>query len=130
MQTLFLAAACWLFWIIYAIVTLKVDRDAGSILWPLVKVAVAAGVAWTLSSVLMRAPGDAPADAEGSGWRPLPLAIRGVLAVALLVVGVGLVAFSLATAYFGAVGVVIGVACLPLALYVLVAGKYNPNRPL
>ena len=35
-----------------------------------------------------------------------------------------------ASPVFERIGVVVGVVCLPVAIYFLVAGKYNPNDAL
>jgi hypothetical protein len=127
MQKLLLVGACWAFWLIYVVATVKTDLRAGISLWPFVKMAVAAAVAGYVSSVLLRTSAEAQDEAEESHWRPMPLLIRVILAGAIFSGGLGLIAMSLATSLFGVIGAVIGIACLPVALYFLVAGKYNPH---
>ena len=127
MQKFLLVGACWAFWLIYVVATVKTDLRAGISLWPFVKMAVAAVVAGYVSSVLLRPSTKVQDDAEESHWRPMPLLIRVILAGAIFSGGLGLIAMSLATSLFGVIGAVIGIACLPVALYFLVAGKYNPH---
>ena len=127
MQKLFLAGACWAFWIIYVIVSAKTSLRSGVFLWPLVKVALAAGVAGYVASVVLRSPDADPAQDEEPAWRQMPLLVRIILAAVFFCGGLGIIAASLASPVFGWIGVVIGVVCLPIAVYFLVAGKYNPK---
>jgi hypothetical protein len=127
MQSLLLVASCWVFWLIYVVATVKTDLRAGITLWPLVKLALAAVAAGYVSSVLLRSPTELAEQTEDSPWRPMPLLIRVVLAIAIFTGGLGMIAVSLASSLFGVIGVAVGIACLPIALYFLFAGKYNPH---
>jgi hypothetical protein len=127
MQRLLLVGSCWVFWLIYVVATVKTDLRAGVSLWPLVKLVLAAIAAGYISSVLLRSPVESSEQAEESRWRPMPPLIRVVLAVTFFTGGLGIIVFSLVSPLFGAIGVAVGIVCLPIAFYFLFFGKYNPH---